>query len=335
MNDLDTNPSPPSAASPPARSSMAKPRRRLRRRSPVYFVVAYVVMPLLWIRYAHRHPAFDDTPGDHRDGRRPSGRSAQRRPDRHRGGRAADHARGRVVSGRSARPAERSQDRGRHGAASDPTTTLRSAACISGAARKTWPSSSRSATIRGSGITCGSGNRPRSMTQGRPLWIGSATYDERVGLSHTTGQITHHIAADVDAERDHLFDDLKKTGDLADVQIHRRLSQGPRAAKTAAAIPGTPTAGWSSARSVRDSASLLVTAADRPARFRGPGRQTRTRARAAEARGGRTVRGLPGPERTRGWRGLAWPRSQCVVAEERPKFTRSSSQAFRDLFAIS
>jgi hypothetical protein len=51
---------------------------------------------------------------------------------------------------------------------------------------------------------------------GRPIWMGSASYDERVGLSHTTGQITHHIAADVDGERDHLFDDLKKTGDLAE-----------------------------------------------------------------------------------------------------------------------
>ena len=49
-----------------------------------------------------------------------------------------------------------------------------------------------------------------------PIWIGAASYDERVGLSHTTGQITHHISGDVDKERDHLFDDLKKTGDLAD-----------------------------------------------------------------------------------------------------------------------
>jgi len=40
---------------------------------------------------------------------------------------------------------------------------------------------------------------------GRPLWVGSATYDKKVGLSHTTGQITHHIAADVDAERDTCF----------------------------------------------------------------------------------------------------------------------------------
>jgi len=52
---------------------------------------------------------------------------------------------------------------------------------------------------------------------GQPTWIGSASYDERVGLSHTTGQITHHIAPDVDAERDHLFDDLKNAGVVAEV----------------------------------------------------------------------------------------------------------------------
>src|SRR4030095_422387 len=39
---------------------------------------------------------------------------------------------------------------------------------------------------------------------GWPIWIGSASYDERIGLSHTTGEITHHIAGDVDTERDHL-----------------------------------------------------------------------------------------------------------------------------------
>jgi hypothetical protein len=49
---------------------------------------------------------------------------------------------------------------------------------------------------------------------GRPLWIGSATYDTRVGLSHTTGEITHHIAPDVDAERGHLFQSLDATGKL-------------------------------------------------------------------------------------------------------------------------
>jgi hypothetical protein len=51
---------------------------------------------------------------------------------------------------------------------------------------------------------------------GRPTWIGAGTFDERVGLSHTTGQITHHISADVDAERDHLFATLEQTGQLAE-----------------------------------------------------------------------------------------------------------------------
>lgn len=56
---------------------------------------------------------------------------------------------------------------------------------------------------------------------GRSQWIGSAVYDDRVGLSRTTGQITHVTAADVDAERDYLFECLEKTGDLArhDVEV--------------------------------------------------------------------------------------------------------------------
>jgi hypothetical protein len=55
--------------------------------------------------------------------------------------------------------------------------------------------------------------------EGVPVWIGSATYDERVGLSDTTGQITHHIAADVDAERNHLFADLKGSGELSETYV--------------------------------------------------------------------------------------------------------------------
>jgi hypothetical protein len=55
----------------------------------------------------------------------------------------------------------------------------------------------------------------RSTDYGRgqtPLWIGAVTYDRSVGLSHRTGQITHHIGADIDAERDGLFADLGKNG---------------------------------------------------------------------------------------------------------------------------
>ena len=50
-----------------------------------------------------------------------------------------------------------------------------------------------------------------------PLWIGAVTFDRSVGLSHTTGQITHHIGPDIDAERDGLMADLHKGGWLTEL----------------------------------------------------------------------------------------------------------------------
>ncbi|MDH3581598.1 MAG: LssY C-terminal domain-containing protein, partial [Hyphomicrobiales bacterium] len=41
-----------------------------------------------------------------------------------------------------------------------------------------------------------------------------ATFDIGAGLSHLTGQITHHIDPDIDAERDRLFVDLEKAGQV-------------------------------------------------------------------------------------------------------------------------
>jgi hypothetical protein len=46
--------------------------------------------------------------------------------------------------------------------------------------------------------------------EGRPVYLGSVTFDRGVGLSHDTGQITHHISPDIDAERDGLMGDLNK-----------------------------------------------------------------------------------------------------------------------------
>jgi hypothetical protein len=64
-------------------------------------------------------------------------------------------------------------------------------------------------------------------SDGRPVWVGSATFDRKVGFSHTTGQITHHIAKDIDAERDHLFQTLKLTGKLLTTYVedafHKQL----------------------------------------------------------------------------------------------------------------
>jgi LssY C-terminus len=46
-------------------------------------------------------------------------------------------------------------------------------------------------------------------TDGRPVWLGSVTFDRVVGLSHDTGQVTHHIGPNIDAERDLLISDLQ------------------------------------------------------------------------------------------------------------------------------
>jgi hypothetical protein len=45
--------------------------------------------------------------------------------------------------------------------------------------------------------------------EGRPVWLGAATFDRGVGLSHYTAQVTHHILPNIDAERDQLSGDLK------------------------------------------------------------------------------------------------------------------------------
>jgi hypothetical protein len=47
---------------------------------------------------------------------------------------------------------------------------------------------------------------------GAPVWLGAATFDRSVGVSHYTGQVTHHIGPDVDAERDLLAGDLSAAG---------------------------------------------------------------------------------------------------------------------------
>ena len=67
---------------------------------------------------------------------------------------------------------------------------------------------------------------------GRPLWFGAATYDTSVGVSHTTGQITHHIHPEVDAERDKLLRDLHERGQvdeiiwIDDFHVHKHGKNG-------------------------------------------------------------------------------------------------------------
>lgn len=49
---------------------------------------------------------------------------------------------------------------------------------------------------------------------GGPLYLGSASFDRGVGFSHDTGQITHHIGPDLDAERNLLMSDMRKAGQV-------------------------------------------------------------------------------------------------------------------------
>jgi hypothetical protein len=57
----------------------------------------------------------------------------------------------------------------------------------------------------------------------RSTWIGSATFDRRIGLSHYTAEVTHRIDANVDAERGKLFSDLEGSGRLARVECAKGL----------------------------------------------------------------------------------------------------------------
>ena len=64
-------------------------------------------------------------------------------------------------------------------------------------------------------------------TEGRPVWLGSASFDRGVGLSHYTLQITHRVAPDLDAERDLLMGDLRRAQVLE--RIYHVAGIGPTA----------------------------------------------------------------------------------------------------------
>ena len=88
--------------------------------------------------------------------------------------------------------------------------------------------------------------RSAQREDGRPLWFGAATFDRSVGLSHTTGEVTHHIGPDVDAERDRLAKQLASRN-WVKRSIGRIVFINSSKAATAAAIHGIPMESyWSS-----------------------------------------------------------------------------------------
>lgn len=57
----------------------------------------------------------------------------------------------------------------------------------------------------------------RNGKAGRPVFVGSATFDRGSGVSHYTGAITHHIAPNIDSEREFLIADLVAAGTLTEI----------------------------------------------------------------------------------------------------------------------
>lgn len=215
------------ASSPGEATIPPPPRRRRRRRSLLlllaglllaWLVVAYLAMPVLWRIYARRHPSLEDIPGiTHTVEGTPGdplnvalvGTKAEVM---------------KIMVAARWYPA-------------DPLT-LRSCLEIASASvlerpYEDAPVSNLYLWGRKEDLAFEQpvGDNPRHRHHvrfwksdkvdfdGRPVWVGAAIYDERVGLSHTTGEITHHTAPDIDAERDKLFHDLKQTGDLSEVFI--------------------------------------------------------------------------------------------------------------------
>jgi hypothetical protein len=203
-------------------STPAKRRSRWKRAAVLisvvllaYLAVAYLIVPSLWRRYAHKHPSLDDVPGITHTAAGIPGDPINVALI----GTKAEVIR--IMLAAKWHPA-------------DPLT-LRS--CLEMADAAVFKRSYEDAPVSNLYLfgrkedlafeqQVGPDPRHRHHVRfwqadkvdadGRPVWVGSAVYDERVGLSRTTGQVTHVTAANVDAERDYLFQCLEQTGDLAE-----------------------------------------------------------------------------------------------------------------------
>jgi hypothetical protein len=210
----------------PEVSASSRKRLSLRRRAVyafgglllVYLVAAYLVMPVFWDRYTHRHPALEDMPDITHTAT----------------GIPGDPLNVALIG------SETDVKKIMLAAEWFPADPLTLRSCLEIATATVLKRSYDDAPVsslyfdgRKEDLAfekpVGPDPRERNHvrfwrcgkvdTLGRPLWVGSATFDRRVGLSHTTGEITHHIAADVDAERDSLFQDLDETGDLSQTDV--------------------------------------------------------------------------------------------------------------------
>jgi hypothetical protein len=184
----------------------------------LYLLTAYLIAPAVWVRYARRHPSFDEIPRITYTG------------DDHPG----DPLNVSLIA------TERQVKTIMVAAKWYPADPLTFRSCLEIASATVLKRPYDAAPVsnlylfgRKEGLAFEQpvGKDPRHRhhvrfwrtenvdSDGRPVWIGAAIYDKKVGFSHTTGQITHHTGADIDAERDYLFRCLERTGDLAEVFV--------------------------------------------------------------------------------------------------------------------
>ena len=181
----------------------------------IWAVTAYLLIPLLWKRYARRHPEFDANPRLTQTG------------DHHPGDPLNVALIGTEAELRGIMKAAKWYSAAALGLKSDvkiAVDTVLSRPDVDAPVSNLFLFGRREDLAFEQPV----GNNPRHRhhvrfwktgtldQNGRPEWIGSAVYDKRVGLSRTTGQITHVTAPDVDTERDYLFECLEQTGDLTD-----------------------------------------------------------------------------------------------------------------------
>jgi uncharacterized membrane protein (DUF2068 family) len=79
---------------------------------------------------------------------------------------------------------------------------------------------------------------PSAIVDRRVLWSGAASYDRGVGFSRDTGQITHVIDPDIDAERDKLLADLVRSRWATSIHRVPGVGRMPRRGRTAVYTDG-------------------------------------------------------------------------------------------------
>lgn len=57
-------------------------------------------------------------------------------------------------------------------------------------------------------------------------WLAAGSFDRSVGLSSFTWQVTHRIAGEVDAERDHIVDTMRRADDSVEAAVIENFSTG-------------------------------------------------------------------------------------------------------------